>query len=70
METILDVNCLVLDDKHVVVNSDNPILVDALHKHNMEPVFCPLRHRFFFDGGWHCLTLDIEREGGQNDYEL
>ena len=69
-ETIFDVNCLVLDDKYVVTNSENPVLVEALHKHNMEPVFCPLRHRFFFDGGWHCLTLDIEREGGQNDYKL
>ena len=69
-ETIFDVNTLVLDDKYVVVNSDNPVLVDALHKHNMEPVFCPLRHRFFFDGGWHCLTLDVEREGGQQDYGL
>lgn len=69
-ETIFDVNTLVLDDRYVVVNSDNPVLVDALHKNNMEPVFCPLRHRFFFDGGWHCLTLDIEREGGQEDYGL
>ena len=69
-ETIFDVNCLVLDDKYVVVNSDNPVLVDVLHKHNMEPVFCPLRHRFFFDGGWHCLTLDVERDGEQQDYDL
>lgn len=69
-ETIFDVNCLVVDDKYVVVNSDSPELVSALHKHNMEPIFCPLRHRFFFDGGWHCLTLDIERNGKQTDYGL
>jgi hypothetical protein len=29
---------------------------------------CPLRHRFFWDGGWHCLTLDVKRKGGQIDY--
>ena len=69
-ETIFDVNTLVLDDRYVVVNSDNPVLVNALRKHNMEPVFCPLRHRFFFDGGWHCMTLDIERDGVQQDYGL
>lgn len=67
-ETIFDVNCLVLDEKHVVVNSDNPYLLENLRKNDMEPIVCPLRHRFFWDGGWHCLTLDIKRKGGQIDY--
>lgn len=69
-ETIFDVNCLVLDDKHVVVNSDNKYLVDSLRKHGIEPVICPLRHSFFWDGGWHCLTLDIKRRGSQVDYGI
>jgi len=69
-ETIFDVNCLVVDDKHVVVNSDSPHLLESLRKHNMEPIVCPLRHRFFWDGGWHCLTLDIKRKGGQIDYGI
>ena len=69
-ETIFDVNCLVLDDRHVVVNTENPVLIDNLKKHNMEPIICPLRHRFFWDGGWHCLTLDIKRRGGQIDYGI
>jgi len=67
-ETIFDVNCLVLDDRHVVVNSENPHLIENLRKYQMEPVICPLRHRFFWDGGWHCLTLDIKRKGEQIDY--
>tara|TARA_B100001093_G_C26799649_1_gene1002763 strand:- start:481 stop:1677 length:1197 start_codon:yes stop_codon:yes gene_type:complete len=69
-ETIFDVNCLVIDDKFVVVNTENPHLLNNLRKHNMEPVICPLRHRFFWDGGWHCLTLDIKRKGNQVDYGL
>ena len=69
-ETVFDVNCLVLDDKHVVVNTDNPYLIENLKKHGMEPVVCPLRHRFFWDGGWHCLTLDVKRKGGQIDYGI
>ena len=69
-ETVFDVNCLVLDDKHVVVNTENPYLIENLKKHGMEPVVCPLRHRFFWDGGWHCLTLDIKRKGGQIDYGI
>lgn len=69
-ETIFDVNCLVLDDRHVVVNTENPYLLDNLRAHGMEPVVAPLRHRFFWDGGWHCLTLDIKRRGGQIDYGI
>ncbi len=69
-ETIFDVNCLVIDDKHVVVNSDNSYLLENLHKKNIVPIVCPLRHSFFWDGGWHCLTLDIKRKGGQVDYGI
>jgi glycine amidinotransferase len=69
-ETIFDVNCLVIDDKHVVVNTDNPYLIDNLKQRGMEPIVCPLRHSFFWDGGWHCLTLDIKRRGGQLDYGI
>lgn len=69
-ETIFDVNCLVLDDKNVVVNTENPHLINNLVKHGMNPIICPLRHRFFWDGGWHCLTLDIKRKGEQVDYGL
>jgi hypothetical protein len=69
-ETIFDLNCLVVDDKHVVVNSNSKELHSFLKQHNLEPIYCPLRHRFFWDGGWHCLTLDVRRSGGQNDYGL
>lgn len=69
-ETIFDVNCLVIDDKHVVVNTDNKLLHSELRKRGIEPIVCPLRHRFFWDGGWHCLTLDIKREGTQIDYGI
>ena len=69
-ETIFDVNCLVVDDKHVVVNTDNPYLLDNLRNYGMEPIVCPLRHSFFWDGGWHCLTLDVKRNGVQLDYGI
>tara|TARA_B100001287_G_C22686210_1_gene533804 strand:- start:1633 stop:2835 length:1203 start_codon:yes stop_codon:yes gene_type:complete len=69
-ETIFDVNCLVIDDRHVVVNTSNPYLLDNLKKNGMEPIVCPLRHSFFWDGGWHCLTLDVKRKGGQIDHGI
>jgi hypothetical protein len=34
----------------------------------MEPVHVPWRHRYFLDGGLHCITLDIKRNGTQQDY--
>lgn len=69
-ETVFDVNCLVIDDRHVVVNTSNPYLLDNLKLNGIEPIVCPLRHSFFWDGGWHCLTLDTKRKGGQIDYGI
>jgi hypothetical protein len=69
-ETIFDINSLVIDDKHVVINSNSPSLINLLESKGITPIVCPLRHRFFWDGGWHCLTLDVRRGGGQNDYGL
>jgi len=68
-ETVFDVNVLVLDEHHVCVSQENNEQVNAfLKKHNMEPVYVPWRHRYFWDGGLHCITLDLEREGTQQDY--
>lgn len=67
-ETVFDVNVLVLDEHHVCVNNMNPTVIDFLKKHNMEPVHVPWRHRYFWDGGLHCITLDLYREGKQQDY--
>ena len=68
-ETVFDLNCLVLDEHHVCVSNDKNENVNAfLKKHNMEPVHIPWRHRYFWDGGLHCITLDLEREGKKEDY--
>lgn len=67
-ETVFDVNVLVLDEYHVCVNKLNPTVVNFLKKHNMEPVLVPWRHRYFWDGGLHCITLDLYRAGKQQDY--
>ena len=61
-ETVFDVNVLVLDEHHVCVNQMNPTVVNFLKKHNMEAVHVPWRHRYFWDGGLHCITLDLYRE--------
>lgn len=67
-ETVFDVNVLVLDEHHVCVSNINPTIVEFLKKHRMEPIHVPWRHRFFWDGGLHCITLDLKRKGIQEDY--
>jgi hypothetical protein len=68
-ESVFDVNVLVLDEHHVCVSQpDNKIVNAFLRKHKMEPVYVPWRHRYFWDGGLHCITLDLSREGIQKDY--
>jgi len=68
-ETVFDVNVLVLDERHCCVSQqDNEIVNAFLKKHNMEPVYVPWRHRYFWDGGLHCITLDLVRDGTQQDY--
>ena len=68
-ESVFDVNVVVLDEHHVCISNPHNEIVNAfLKKHKMEPVHVPFRHRWFWDGGLHCITLDLYREGTQQDY--
>jgi len=68
-ETVFDVNVLMLDEHHCCVSNPHNEQVNAfLKKHKVEPVYVPWRHRYFWDGGLHCITLDLYREGTQKDY--
>tara|TARA_R110000868_G_C10819411_1_gene758513 strand:- start:15 stop:1133 length:1119 start_codon:yes stop_codon:yes gene_type:complete len=67
-ESVFDVNVLVLDEHNVCVSSITPAVVEFLKKHKMEPILIPWKHRYFWDGGLHCLTLDLYRESKQQDY--
>ena len=68
-ETVFDVNVLMLDEHHCCVSNPNNQKVNAfLKKHSIEPIHVPWRHRFFWDGGLHCITLDLKRRGSQQNY--
>ena len=62
-ETVFEVNMLSLNDSVILVNNYNKKVFDFLEKHNIAPVICPFRHRWFWDGGVHCVTQDLYREG-------
>lgn len=67
-ETVFDVNCLMIDEHNVFVGNYNKEVFDFLKKHNIEPHIVPFRHRYFWDGGLHCITLEIRRTGEIQDY--
>ena len=66
--TVFDVNVLSLDEQHVCVSNYNKKAFDYFKKHKIEPIIVPFRHRYFWDGGLHCITLDIKRRGNIETY--
>lgn len=68
IETVFDVNCLMLDKNHICVSNLIPEAKEFFKKHKIEPIVVPFRHRHFHDGGLHCITLDLYREGNKIDY--
>lgn len=67
-ETVFDVNMLIIDPKNVIVFNYNKQVFDALSRYGITPHIVPFRHRYFWDGGIHCVTSDIHREGTMQDY--
>jgi hypothetical protein len=67
-ETVFDVNMLIIDPKNVLVFNYNKRVFDALDRYGITPHIVPFRHRYFWDGGVHCITTDLHREGTMQDY--
>ena len=67
-ETVFDVNCLVLDENHVIFSAYNKQVFDFCRKHQIEPIISELRHSYFWDGGISCCTQDVRRRGGLETY--
>ena len=67
-ESVFDVNMIVVDRKNVIVNGYNQKAFDAFSRHGITPHVCNFRHRYFWDGGLHCITSDLHREGVMEDY--
>lgn len=67
-ETVFDVNMLIIDPKNVIVFNENDQVFKALNRYGITPHVIPFRHRYFWDGGIHCVTLDLHREGVMQDF--
>tara|TARA_A100001011_G_scaffold381964_1_gene451096 strand:- start:442 stop:1413 length:972 start_codon:yes stop_codon:yes gene_type:complete len=62
-ETVFEINMLSLNTETILVNNYNKKVFNFLEKHHITPVITPFRHRWFWDGGVHCVTQDLYREG-------
>ena len=67
-ESVFDVNVLSLDEKTVICTGRNDSAFAEMEAAGIEPILWRFRHQYFWDGGIHCLTSDIVREGDCEDY--
>ena len=67
-ETYFELNCLVINERNVVMLSKNEQLAEDLEKRNITVHWVPFRARSFWDGAMHCLTVDIRRQSTIEDF--
>ena len=67
-ETIFDVNMLVIDKNNIICNNYNKMAFQAFEAAGVTPHVINFRHRYFWDGGIHCITSDLDRDGERKDY--
>ena len=66
---MFDLNLLIIDPNNIVVaNALDQTLEKKIKSHNINIHVIPFRHRYFWDGGIHCVTSDLHREGAMQDY--
>lgn len=66
-ETVFEVNMLVIDQHNVICMKEHELLFKRLEEHGITAHVFDFRCRSFWDGGWHCLTLDICRNDHKED---
>lgn len=67
-ETLFDVNGVSIDQNTFITNGYDKDMSDKFKKHGVEVIPFNFRHRYFFDAGIHCITLDLSREGERKNY--
>jgi hypothetical protein len=67
-ETVFDVNLLIIDPKNVIVSNYNKTVFDAFDRFGITPHVVPLKQRYFWDTGIHCMTSDLHRTGVMQDF--
>lgn len=64
----IGMNLLMLNPELAVVDADQPALIALLKQHGIESIPMRLRHGRLLAGGFHCITVDVRRSGGLEQY--
>ena len=67
-ETYFEVNTVMIDEKNMLCMGTHDDLFRDLERHGITCHVVPFRTRTFWDGGLHCITLDIKRKSAMKDY--
>jgi len=67
-ESVFDVNMLVVDTKNIITSTKNDQLNSKLEKYGITVHVIDIPHVYFWDGGIHCMTTDLDRSGKKQDY--
>lgn len=67
-ETWFDVNCFSINENLIITTGHDKENIRQLEKYGIDVIEWNHRHRYFWDGGAHCCTQDIEREGIKENY--
>jgi len=70
-ETYFEVNVVPIDDKNLICIDTSGAFDGLFNRLEQEGITChvvPWRTRGFWDGGIHCITLDVRRRGEITDY--
>ena len=61
-------NILMVNPNLAIVDKKQAKLIRVLEKSKIDVIPLQLRHSRTLGGGFHCVTLDIKRKGGLEDY--
>lgn len=64
----LSMNMFSLDEKRIFVDSQQVEMLHFLREWGFEPIAIPFDYVGMFGGSFHCVTLDVKREGTLEDY--
>jgi len=64
----LGMNLLMVNPNLAIVDAQQTELIALLEKHKIDVIPLTLRHGRMLGGGFHCVTLDIRRQGNKEDY--
>jgi len=67
-ETVFEANILVIDEKNVICIAEHEQSFKKMEQLGIRPHVVDFPTRHFWDGGIHCLTVDIRRSGGCRNY--